>query len=192
MESTEGGATGGGGIVIDGLKGPFAVIVGAFEERAGPFSDEAFCSALNGFFWFFRFGVEEDDFAQTGRDQTIFIDGQAGDCLEKASLDVICWQGAVGLGFEEEADGFEKVGFWVDDGGEVFWLGTGEKGDDFGEEFEFVGGGAGRGGGSALDIGFSGFGHADAEGGDLFVEGGGKVLLMGFSFMGWGMGGEAG
>ena len=101
--------------------------------------------------------------------------------MEKASLDVVCWKGAVGLGFEEEADGFEEVGFWVDDGGEVFGLCTGEKGDDFGEEFELVGGGAGGGGSSALDVGFGGFGHADPEGGDLFVEGSGEVLWIGGS-----------
>ena len=89
-------------------------------------------------------------------------------------MDVVGGELAVREGFEEETDGFEKVVFWVYDGGfDVPGVAV-EKGGYFGEKTEFVHGWLV--GLAGIDVELGCFGHADAEIGDLFISHCIKVL----------------
>ena len=89
-------------------------------------------------------------------------------------MDVVGGELAVREGFEEETDGFEKVVFWVYDGGfDVPGVAV-EKGGYFGEKTEFVHGWLV--GLAGIDVELGRFGHTDAEIGDLFISHCIKVL----------------
>jgi len=124
----------------------FAVVVAAFEDGAGPFAEETFGGAFDAGFGFFGLGVEEDDFADAAADEGFLVDGEFCEGGEEFALDVEGGEGAVGEGFEEEADAFEEVVFRVDDGGFDVAAVAVQEGGDFGEEAEFVHGGFGGGG----------------------------------------------
>ena len=96
------GAHFGEGVVFGGWEGTFAIIVAALEDGAGPFAEEALGGAFDAEFWFFGFGVEEDDFADAGGDEGFFVDGEFGEGGEELALDVVGGELAVGEGFEEK------------------------------------------------------------------------------------------
>ena len=89
-------------------------------------------------------------------------------------MDVVGGELAVREGFEEEANGFKKVVFWVYYGGlDVSGVAV-EKGGYFGEKTEFVHGWLV--GLAGIDVELGCFGHTDAEIGDLFISHCIKVL----------------
>ena len=115
------------------MKLAFAVVVGTFEDWAGPFCEEALGGAFDGDFGFLRLCVEEDHLSYPTRDEAFFVDGEAGEGGHEFALNVVGGEGCVGEeGFEEEADGFEEVVFRVDDCGFDFARVAVEEGRYFG------------------------------------------------------------
>lgn len=163
-------------VVVDGLEVAFAEIVGAFEDGAGPFAQEALGLAFDARFGFLGFGVEVDDFADARGFEGFLVDGQFRQGGEEIALDVVGGEGAVGQRFEEEAHAFEQVVVRVDDGGFRFAVVAVEEGHHFRQHTELVHGWPGRFFAAGVDVGFGGGGHAVAELGDFFIDLVGDVL----------------
>ena len=93
------------------------VIIAAFEDGPRPFTHQTFGGAFDAELGLFGFGVEEDYLADAAGYEGFFVDGEFGEGGEEFALDVVGGERTVGERFEEEADAFEEVIFWVYDGG---------------------------------------------------------------------------